>query len=411
MSAKEGKKNVFDVAKPGSTAPSSTSKPVIISHKPIIKDSTVLAEKKASDNTEGEATKTSIEKVTTAKVIQPLTPQESDEEEAKSESTNKTEDTPEDEEKVSKEMPDDSGELDDKLREEAIVDAVVSQSDSKIVKKKEADEQLLRTEKIDKLIASKQYYVKIKQTRSKRNKKKLLLILFIVFLGMIAFGLAADAEIIDFNVPFDFIKQSKPTPTQPSIVNKVNTTDSTKIQEVLKEEEVAPVNYQVYSDKNLGFSFEYPDTLNPKVYLDTMYTKNGKLYVVSLGEKISGYANSADWSVADDQSKNFLYSAEYNECASEFNSTTVVVTFYSSDDSCVKAYNYRYDDVDATDKPAARLVAQKKVNTNTGINLFYVGTSPSGNPNNDEVSEEVMKARYNDAALEFQKIINSVKPL
>ncbi|MFO0920045.1 MAG: hypothetical protein U0451_00020 [Candidatus Saccharimonadales bacterium] len=255
MAAKESKKNVFDIAKPGSTVPSSTSKPVIISHKPLIKDSTVVEEKEGSTS-ETPAPKAPSEKVTSSKIIQPLTPSEPEKEAPQLDSVGTTEDSLTDE-KVVEDTVEDSNESEDKSQEEAIVDAVVSQTDDKKAKKKEADEQIAHREKINKLIESKQYFVRVRQPKSKRNKKMLLLVLFVVLVGMITFGLAADAEIIDFNVPFDFIKKEQPEVVQQTGVTNIQKNDTEDPTEETKPEYVVPEGYLVYENRELGFKFAY----------------------------------------------------------------------------------------------------------------------------------------------------------
>src|SRR5688500_10351004 len=65
---------VMDVSKPGKTAPSASSRPIIVGHKPVVQDSMVNEEKEMPSN-ESEEHKITVNR-TGPKVIAPLTPAE-----------------------------------------------------------------------------------------------------------------------------------------------------------------------------------------------------------------------------------------------------------------------------------------------------------------------------------------------
>ena len=71
--AKGDKKNVDGVSKPGTTPPDSSAKPIIISHKPMIKDSTVTSD--SAEKTDAAAKPEKPLTSNSSKVIEPLNPE------------------------------------------------------------------------------------------------------------------------------------------------------------------------------------------------------------------------------------------------------------------------------------------------------------------------------------------------
>src|SRR5688572_11245924 len=64
-------KRVMDVSKPGKSAPDSSSRPIIVGHKPMIADPMVNPEKDESENTEPETVKVKKLTVVGEKVLLP----------------------------------------------------------------------------------------------------------------------------------------------------------------------------------------------------------------------------------------------------------------------------------------------------------------------------------------------------
>ena len=218
---KAADKKVMDVAKPGKSAPSSTSKPVIVGHKPMIQDPMVTP----SENGE-EAAVPKEEKVATRSVkkIVPLSDQAEAQEEkpAETEPTSETATDSVDEkpaEEEAKESADEepaaaeaeeaapAEEPTDKpsTDETAAVDAIASQA----TKRKEGDlteEEKKKAEAINKLIEDKTYYLKIGQAHHKRNTTVFALLGF-VLLVVIGGVLAIDAGMVETGItlPFDLI--------------------------------------------------------------------------------------------------------------------------------------------------------------------------------------------------------------
>ncbi len=235
--ASETEKNLLnDVAKPGSTPPDTSSKPVIVSHKPMMKDPMVNEEAVGSDESE-EKSETVIRKASKNNTVQPIHPDTKDETTTNEAKTN-----------------DDTS--DDKKSDEAL-DAQISEDTTKNNKKKSKQDDDQQAEKIAKLVESKKYFVKVRAPRRKRNKRLVFTLLLIVILSFVGFAALADAEIIDVPVPFDFIKKTQPEVTVaviPHAEPKKETTDST----AKAETQVTPEGYLVYKNEDIGFKFAYP---------------------------------------------------------------------------------------------------------------------------------------------------------
>lgn len=185
MADKEAKKPVMDVGKPGTTPADATSRPIIVTKGPAIKDPMVNESKP-----EGE-TQTTPTPLPSAKkkTIQPLTEQPKTETEAKP--------APE-----AAETEEPAPEL-TQAEQEATAKTEAAEAAQKL-----SDEELKRQELVSKLVAEKQYFVPIGAAQKKRTVRNTLL-LFVVFILVIgASALAIDAELIqtDITLPFDLIK-------------------------------------------------------------------------------------------------------------------------------------------------------------------------------------------------------------
>lgn len=255
--AKDDKKAVFDVSKPGSTPPDSSSKPIIVSHKPMIKDPMMQEEAAVSEVEETE--KISSTPKDTGKVIEPLSKDSDDnKEEPKKESEEKPPEEPSDDKTSDDKEKDEVDPKSGDSADSAVVDAVLSQAEQKGKKSKEAEALAEREAANNKLIESKKYFVKIKQPKRRRNKRMLLTLIFVILLGLVGVGLAADAELIDINVPFDFIKKSAPTVEQTAPVTESTDKETDGSANEVADQYVIPDGYVVYENKDLGFKFTYP---------------------------------------------------------------------------------------------------------------------------------------------------------
>lgn len=232
-----------DVAKPGKTAPSASSRPIIVGHKPSIQDPMVNDESTVSEELRVDV------KRTVPKVVEPLS-SGSEQKQVVTEASEKvgasdTTDTETDRTQLSPETDNKSGKAvaesatNTDSTSTATVDAVIGQAvkdkDKDKQAEKKADELAKREEEVQKLIESKKYFVNIEQsTRKKRKNLWLFLIIFILLL--VGTYLAVDSQVVNNNVklPFEVFKEaqtekSTPIVTQPSSVkNDADKENSTK---------------------------------------------------------------------------------------------------------------------------------------------------------------------------------------
>ncbi len=173
MANKSADKPMVDIAKPGSSAPDPSSRPVIVGHKTLAQDPMLNAEEEAMKS-----------KSKTRKVIQP---------------SGKANDEGNEEETTSN--------LDeDKTKDsnEAVVDAVVDQIGDKRKQELENEEAEKKRQEIEALIEEKKYFVHIKPTRNKRRIRAFLVILAILLLISAGAVLAIEADYIKgVELPFD----------------------------------------------------------------------------------------------------------------------------------------------------------------------------------------------------------------
>ncbi len=215
---------VMDVAKPGKSAPSTTSRPVIVGHGPMMQDPMVndQNDSKKEENTEkvvvhgpkviaplGISNGSTEE---TKKAEPPGAPEPPAEPEATPE-TLKPEDQPTE---AAEPKPDAQPEpqkaeatpepAKDEPSEDGAVDALAEQA-AKAKKPPEDVEAAKRQEALDKLVTEKKYFVPIGQV-SRRRHARWALFLFILLVLAAACVLAVDAEVVDLGIdlPFDLIK-------------------------------------------------------------------------------------------------------------------------------------------------------------------------------------------------------------
>lgn len=178
-------KKTMDVTKPGNSSPDTSSRPVIITHKPEVSDPMVNKTSETSVSPEKKEVTS-----THNKVIQPLT--NKDEEQT-------IENSSADNTKTSEQKEAD--------QEAAVVDAVAGQADLGKKNDQKENEDKKRNEELQKLVDEKKYFVPIGQVSRRRNRRVLLV--FIAILLIIAgVYLALDAGLIknSIDLPFNLIK-------------------------------------------------------------------------------------------------------------------------------------------------------------------------------------------------------------
>jgi hypothetical protein len=209
--SKPNDKKTMDVSKPGKATPDASSRPVIVTHKPMIQDPMVKSSDTPTDLPEKDDTPTSEKLTKTSnKVIQPLTTDEDNSKEAKSEESKPEDTQTKPDESVADEVKPDEDKVEETPTSDAAaeVDAVVDQAITDKKKDELSEEEKRKREELQKLIKSKKYFVPIGQVTKRRKSRHTLLMLIGLALLLVGIYALMDAEIIrvGFDVPFDFIK-------------------------------------------------------------------------------------------------------------------------------------------------------------------------------------------------------------
>jgi hypothetical protein len=231
---KEDDSKVFDVAKPGETAAEPTARPVIVGRSSILKQDPMVA---GGDDDAGVQEKSSVSSLSTkSKInIKPLSQNESTEDEGKITVSTEANKKPEgieigspakdekaagDNEEVtakpkapseqkSAEEPAQKAEEDkDEKKEEpasdttgtGAVDALAGEANAKKESDKEAEESLKKAAEIEGIIESKEYYVPIKETISRRSGRLLSIFLLLCLLAVVGLNFAVDAQLVDVGI-------------------------------------------------------------------------------------------------------------------------------------------------------------------------------------------------------------------
>jgi hypothetical protein len=194
---KDEKKQVFDVAPPGSAVPSATSKPVIVGHGPMLKDPTIKSDDASAGTTADSRPASSAS--SQSKTIQPPSADTKAQEEIAA--TNG--DTPDDSAKIT---DNNSSEPRTSIASNAIVDAVVGQATTSKQSLAESD---YDREQVEQLIRDKTYFVKIHRPPQQSALAVVLWLLLImvtaVTVVIIARGLGY--VVFDTSVLNDFVGQ------------------------------------------------------------------------------------------------------------------------------------------------------------------------------------------------------------
>lgn len=187
----EVKGDIFDVAKPGTSAPSSSAKPIIVTNRPVLQDPMMVAD----DNKPEAANPTPVVSPSTKKKIEPLHPA------ADTALEMKTEPQPA---PASAAEPNTNETVTPTPK--ANIDLNTEPSESETTagdkKKPETDEALQkkaaeRAAELETLTESRKYYLPINQIEKRKNKRYAILgACFIVLLGVAWADVALDAGLI-----------------------------------------------------------------------------------------------------------------------------------------------------------------------------------------------------------------------
>lgn len=201
---------VFDVSKPGSTAASPNSRPLVIKHGPMLKQDPMVKDEDISVTAPrlkivpvDDSTKESKEKVAEDdSSVDTLTEKSEINKDNKEESAV---DIIEDDSNQKSENNEASAKVE--LKESNAVDVLADAAEKNSKKNVKEDEEQIK--KIEQLVESKQYYLPIVEGGKKASMERFLswLILILLVLSVVAY-LAADAGYLDIGIdlPYDFIK-------------------------------------------------------------------------------------------------------------------------------------------------------------------------------------------------------------
>lgn len=235
-SSKPNSKKFFDVAKPGKTMPSSSSRPAIVGHRTLLKDP-MMTEEMTNEETNNTDEKAPVS--TSVPKLQPLTdaeketaqstetpdssekakpepePQKADikktaPETSKSdkqpaveeESTPKPDSEPANTEEKADDAPDNPAEAEPSSEEsdnskESEPESATTKKEADKLAEKAAAEAAAKQEALEKVIADKTYFLPIGQKKRRRSAGRSILVLGLIILLLLAFGyLAVDSGMV-----------------------------------------------------------------------------------------------------------------------------------------------------------------------------------------------------------------------
>lgn len=208
--ADENNPKIIDVTKPGQSAPDASARPIIVSHRPIVKDPMVSAGGKTDPDTssaielvEGPSTIHAGNNIEPSAELKAQT-----EAQAKTKNPPVTTDKPKSDSAVKSE---DSKKEDEapKSSDAAAVETVAGETQTKKETEKLEAEEKAKQEALEKLIESKQYFVPIGQAKKASSSRVAVVLLIVIILAAVGFDLAVDAGLIKtdlFVPPIDLIK-------------------------------------------------------------------------------------------------------------------------------------------------------------------------------------------------------------
>lgn len=285
---------VFDITKPGKSTASASSRPLIVGHKPMLKDPMVknkavdvLEEGKSvkidqpieDDLPSGSPPLPAREKIAGSSEKKSSSPSESrfslkpfgdNKSKAKEKSSNNAAAVPvkvnKTDDKVSAaaiSTPTTAPKIDKAAlaRESSMAnepnDTVASETSADDVKKKtkkDAGEAASKNSEIEKLVESKKYFVPVGKNASKKRSSRRIIMWSLIglLLGLALIYLMIDVGIIKTNIklPFEFFKDSDVSTTTPAITPSTNKSE-TNSNSIYKD-------WKTYEDKSGNFVVKYP---------------------------------------------------------------------------------------------------------------------------------------------------------
>ncbi len=212
MATNDNDKKILDVSKPGKTPPASTSRPIIVTNRPMVKDDTVTSSDKTDDESKTSQKPDDKPLVKSeSKVIAPLNPDASEDKPTEDKSK-KAESTSKSDAQTTEKSTDTPAEESEKSEVGNETTATEQIPGGRAEQQKQAEmseAEKAQKDKTDKLIAEGKYAVPIGHIkRNRRARKVLTILLLVVLLGIVAADLLVDAGIIQTNIkpPIDLIK-------------------------------------------------------------------------------------------------------------------------------------------------------------------------------------------------------------
>lgn len=195
---------VMDVSKPGKTPAEPSGRPIIVKSGPMVPDPTLKTDNPAEMPAKDKSENTGVKRL--GITINPLGGPRADEKSASKELK-----APEAEKPAEPEKPQEPEEKAENpaASDAAVVDAVADQANAKKVPAAQTEEEKKKAEAIEKMIESKQYFVKVRQPKSTKSAKMALVLLLTIVLVFVGFDLAVDAGLLTvdfFTPPIDLIK-------------------------------------------------------------------------------------------------------------------------------------------------------------------------------------------------------------
>lgn len=267
---------VFDIAEPGSTPASQTSRPVILGHNRKIKQDPMVVQESAmaSDPSPNEE---SLKKPEHR--VEPIVTESSvaeAEAEAKEEVKDKQTESIESK-KFSKPIPSKGVE---KAQEEItksdesseLIDVLEGDAKNERAAELEAEAEAKKNEEIEKLIASKKYYVRTHAPAGKRNTLWVMLLIVIVIGGLVGYFIFGPGK----NVWVENFSAKPATETQ---VQTQKTASSSPSKQ-------AVATTATYKNQEMGITFDYPKSWKIEVGKDLDRPKIDLITLTSPVEKI-----------------------------------------------------------------------------------------------------------------------------
>lgn len=190
------KNNLVDVAGPGNTPALATSRPIIVKHGSMATRDPMMVD----DNAKDEAETASEQSNTRELKIQPDQP-EDDKAEAPAVVESSPEENLEEQDDTSVKQPEpDANE--NASSETGAVDSLMNEVDTKQADKKQKRALDEHVKELEKVIATKEFFVPIGiESRRRSTMRVLLVLILLLVLGLAGLNFAIDAELTDIGVP------------------------------------------------------------------------------------------------------------------------------------------------------------------------------------------------------------------